>query len=226
MESLIDLIAAKNVDPTIKAPEAVPIQTVTPESSAPTDAAYASPADPIARYWAELSAFKAYDPVEAGLLDEQHAYRLVENFRTLLVLNFPFVLVDMDGPTLRHHEPFLFHAILTVTAFDTPKIQYLLSGELRRQVSRLIEHSRKSLGILQGLLVYAAWYHSFYHPANQQLAIIVQLCVALVQDLGLSRNTKTKPGKWSVAECGLLSRPKGSLAEKRAYLGTFFLTVT
>jgi hypothetical protein len=69
-------------------------------------------------------------------------------------------------------------------------------------------------------------YHAFYHPADQQLAIVAQLCVALVQDLGLSRNTAARDSKWSIATCAISSRPTGSLTEKRAYLGTFFLTVT
>lgn len=203
------------------------MQVVTPDSSAPTDAAPPdSPPIPPPHYWVDSPEYRTFDPVEAGLLDEQHAYRLVEDFKNSFVEFFPFVIPEGDGSILRQQQPFLFHAILAVTAYATPRIQYLLSEELRRQLARIIEHSRKSLEILQGLLVYGAWYHAFFHPANQQLAIIVQLCVALVQDLGLSRNAKPKPGKWSITDCAMTGRPKGSLAEKRAYLGTFFLNVS
>ncbi|KAF2035936.1 hypothetical protein EK21DRAFT_106773 [Setomelanomma holmii] len=200
---------------------------VTPDSSAPTDdaAAHVSPTNAQARYWIESPPFEAYDPIDVGVLDEEHAYRLVQEFRTSFVSSFPFIVLDGDGPSLRRQAPFLFLAILTITAYDTPRIQCLLSEELRRQMARTIEHCRKSLDILQGLLVYGAWYHTFYRPANQQLAIIVQLCVALVQDLGLSSPAKPKPNKWSFADCGILGRPKGSLAEKRAYLGTYLLSV-
>lgn len=225
VERLIDLIAAKNTT-SGTCDSSVPVQLITPSSSASTDAPPPdSPNNPPARYWPESPNFQAYDPVDAGAIDEQHAYRLVEEFKTAFVLSFPFVVVDSDGPMLRQQQPFLFHAILAVTAYETPSIQQILSEELRRQVARVIEHSRKSLEILQGLLVYGAWYHAFYHPANQQLAIVIQLCVALVQDLGLSRNARLKPGRWAVTDCGIHGRPKGSLDEKRAYLGTFFLTV-
>jgi hypothetical protein len=150
----------------------------------------------------------------------------VEEFKTSFMEFFPFVVVEGETSELRSSQPFLFHSILTVTAWANPHLQYVLSEELRRQLARIIEHSQKGLGILQGLLVYGAWYHAFYHPATQQLAIIIQLCVAMVQDLGLSRNGKLKVGTPHMTECGVVnSRPTGCLAEKRAYLGTFFLSV-
>lgn len=229
VESLIDLIAAKNTTSGTTDNDA-PIQVVTPESSAPTVAAVPdSPKLQAPQHWTETSGYKSvytpFDPVEAGFIDEEHACRLVEEFRTSFVPFFPFVVVDDNGKTLRKEQPFLFLAILAVTAHATPRIQFVLSEEMRRQLARIIEHARKSLEILQALLIYGAWYHAFFHPANQQLAIVVQLCVALVQDLGLSRNIRTKPGKWSVGDCAGSGRPKGTLAEKRAYLGTFFLNV-
>jgi hypothetical protein len=159
VESLIDLIAAKNTDALVKPPDNTgSAQVVTPDSTAPTDTVlHDSPREQLAQHWRLTAAFSAYDPVEAGVIDEQHAYRLVHDFKKYLVSAFPFVVVDVDGPTLRQQEPFLFHAILTVTAMDTPSVQHMLSEELRHQIGRMVEHSRKSLGTLQGLLVYAAW---------------------------------------------------------------------
>ena len=224
MESLIDLIAAKNS--TTAAPGiASPTQIVTPESITTTEPAPERSNLLPPPKWAESPDFKYYDPVEAGVIEEQYAKRLVEEFKTAFVESFPFVVVDGDFSALRRDQPFLFHSILTVTSYASPAIQYLLSEELRRQLARVIEHARKSLEILQGLLVYGAWYHAFYHPASQQLAIVVQLCVALIQDLGLSRSGKLKPGVSSVTGCAVQGRPKGTLPEKRALLGTFFLTV-
>jgi hypothetical protein len=226
VESLIGLIAAKNTDVSLATSDnTAPVQVVTPDSTTPTDTVpHASPREYVTRYWTEAEPFQAYDPVDAGVIDEQHAHRLVQEFQSSFVWAFPFVVVDVDAHTLRQREPFLFHAILTVTAYDTPPIQHKLSEQLRHEIGRVVEQSRKSLGLLQGLLVYGGWYHGFYHPANQQLTTIVQLCVALVQDLGLSNSTKAKRGRFSIAECSMLNRPQGSLAEKRAFLGTCFLT--
>jgi hypothetical protein len=227
VESLIGLIAAKETDaPTKGHDSTAPTQTVTPESSLPIDETpHVSPTEQNPRPSMDLVTFEAYDPVDAGVISEQHAYRLVQEFQQYFVWTFPFVVVDVDGPTLRRQEPFLFNAILTVTAYNTPPIQHMLSEQLRHQIGRIVEYSRKSLGILQGLLVYGGWYHGFYHPATQQLTVVVQLCMALVQDLGLSKPTRIKPVKWSASDCSILKRPTGSLAEKRAFLGACFLTV-
>lgn len=198
-------------------------QIVTPSSTTVSESPHDT-SGPV-RYWVTSPPFTFYDPIEAGVLDEQHAVRLVEEFKTSFIPTFPFVLVESDAATLRQQQPFLFLAILTITSIDTPPIQHLLADEMKRQLGRIIEHSRKSLDILQGLLVYAAWYHTFYAPSTQQIAIIVQLCVALVQDLGLTKKPTQKAQRWVVAECELGWRSKGNLIEKRAYLGAFFLSV-
>jgi hypothetical protein len=231
VESLIDLIAAKNTDAPVTSvtENTVPTQIVTPESSAESNAPPNAATDALhlkklAPPWLDVAAYQNYDPVTAGLIEEQHAYRLIDEFKESFVWAFPFVVVEVDGPALRRQEPFLFHAILTVTAYNTPGLQYVLSDKLRHEIGRIVEYSRKSLGILQGLLVYGGWYHGFYHPMTQQLTVVVQLCVALVHDLGLSKTTKAKPGKWPISDCGT-GRPKGTLAEKRAFLGTYFLSV-
>jgi hypothetical protein len=182
VESLIGLISAKNTDGSLSTSDTpLTVQFPTPDSTTPTDTVQnTSPHNHVTRYWTEAEPFQAYDPVDAGVIDEQHAYRLVQEFQTSFVWAFPFVIIDVDAPTLRQREPFLFHAILTVVAYDTPPVQHKLSEQLRHEIGRVVEQSRKSLGTLQGLLVYGGWYHGFYHPANQQLTTIVQLCVALV----------------------------------------------
>jgi hypothetical protein len=171
--------------------------------------------------------YEAYDPIAAGVIDEQHATLLLHEFKTMFIFSFPFVIINDDMPTLRREHPFLFHAILAVTSYASPRIQHQLAIELKRQVARLIEHSQKGLGVLQGLLVYAAWYHAFYHPATQQLGTIIQLCVAMVQDLDLTRNIKTKLSNLSEGRNLYSANEKAlrSLADYRALLGTYCLSV-
>ncbi|EAT77398.2 hypothetical protein SNOG_15173 [Parastagonospora nodorum SN15] len=229
----MDLISAKNTEgtSTLASPSTTPIQVATPETSAVSN----TPTDDASCYSRSLThtalqsaAFRFYDPVDAGAISEERAYRLLDEFKQHFVWAFPFIVVDVDGPTLRRQEPFLFHAILTVTAYDTPGLQYVLSDKLRHEIGRVVEHSKKSLGILQGLLVYGGWYHGFYHPASQQLTMIVHLCMAMVQDLGLSKNRKPKPVRRGAPVCGGggTNQVKGTMHEKRALLGTYFLTVT
>lgn len=172
--------------------------------------------------------FEAYDPVKAGIISEHAASKLVEEFKQSFVLGFPFVVIppSVDTDTLRTTCPFLFLSILTITSYRTPDIQRELGNQLKSQIAlRIIEHSHKSLEILQGLLVYGAWYHFFYRPANQQLAVVIQLCVAIVQDLALSKNPKEKEKKPRANEDPFATSPlmdRGSAGE-RAYLGTYYL---
>ncbi|KAI8940463.1 hypothetical protein NX059_004148 [Plenodomus lindquistii] len=156
--------------------------------------------------------FCTYDSVAEGLVDDQEADRLLEEFKVAFMQSLPFMLVEKDASALRHRQPFLFLAIMAVIAYRVPHVQCTLEDEMRRQVALVIEHSQKGLGILQGLLVYGAWYTSFCHLATQQIAIIVQLCVAFVQDLGLSRRLKQ-------------SRTENLLDGQRAFLGAYFLNI-
>jgi hypothetical protein len=67
----------------------------------------------------------------------------------------------MDAKSLRRSQPFLFHAVLTVTADRQPGLQIRLAAEFKEQVSyRIIRHAHKSLELLQGLLIYTAWWVS------------------------------------------------------------------
>ncbi|PVI02420.1 hypothetical protein DM02DRAFT_701928 [Periconia macrospinosa] len=172
--------------------------------------------------------FEAYDPIEAGLISEHAASKLVDEFKQSFVVSFPFVVIppSTDVNTLRKHSPFLFLAVLTVTSYRTPELQLELANQLKSQIAiRIIEHSHKSLEILQGLLVYGSWYHFFYRPANQQLAVVIQLCVAIVQDLALSKNPKENTKKPKSIDDPLAAPPsmdRGSAGE-RAYLGTYYL---
>ncbi|KAJ4299129.1 hypothetical protein N0V90_004373 [Kalmusia sp. IMI 367209] len=53
---------------------------------------------------------------------------------------------------------------------------------------------------------------------------MIQLCVAMVQDLGLSKNPQDMKKKLALGESGGIAYTTRALAEKRAFLGTFYLT--
>lgn len=162
--------------------------------------------------------FVAFNPVDAGLIDEDQANILLDEFRTSFMEQFPFVVVDVsvNATTLRRQQPFLFLSIMTATTYRTPTLQRLLAEKFRDQIAiRIIGNSHKGLEILQGLLVHAAYYQFFYRPRKQQLAVMIQLCIAMVQDLGQTKATRQNHDM-SVAS-------KRSQAEKRALLGVYYL---
>lgn len=177
----------------------------------------------------EEDEFEVFDPVASGLINDARATDLLHRFRDTFVLSFPFVVVpcSIDAETLRHDQPFLFHAIMAVMTYETPSTQMTLVDEFRNQIaSRIIKQSHRSLEILQELLINAAWYHLYYKSKHQALATVVQLCVAMVQDLDLSRKPKIKTMN-HVHRSTTESSPKvdRTAAEKRAFLGTYVLAV-
>ncbi|KAF2634079.1 hypothetical protein P280DRAFT_474889 [Massarina eburnea CBS 473.64] len=192
------------------------------QASAPTE----TPEDQLAAT-CNNEEFEPYDPVEAGDLSEAITPSLLNEFKESFVAAFPFVVVPsgIDATALRKSQPFLFLCIMTVTSYRTPLTQRALSTQLKRQIAaRVIERSHKSLEILQGLLVYGGWYHFFYRPANQQLAIVIQLCVAMVQDLALSKNPRDKGRKLKMTDdLFSTSVTERSSASERAFLGTYYL---
>jgi hypothetical protein len=168
-----------------------------------------------------VDAFSPYDPVHIGLLEEDDAVVLLDEFRTGCSQCFPFVIVDasVDVNTFRRERPFLFLSIMTAMTYRTPSTQRILAENFKEQVAaRIIECSHKGLEMLQGLLVHSAYYHYIYRPGKQQLALMIQICVATAQELGLARNCKDR----DVSSSALVF----STAENRALLGTYYLAAS
>lgn len=163
---------------------------------------------------ASLPTFAAYDAVDAGLLDEVEAIMLLNEFRQNCPSYFPFVVLEdsVDANTVRREQPFLFLAIMAAMTYRTPTIQRALADAFKDQVAiRVVGFSHKGLEILQGLLIHSAYYQYYYRPGHQQLALMIQMSVAMAQELGL-------------AKCKASDKtPVLSRADHRALLGTFYL---
>jgi hypothetical protein len=162
--------------------------------------------------------YAVYDPVEAGHLEQDEAANLIDEFRQEYSECFPFVVVDasIETNTFRREQPFLFLSIMATMTYRDPSTQRILAETFRDQVAvRIMACTHKGLEVLQGLLVHSAYYHFFYQPGKQQLALMIQFCVATAQELGLAKKCKERDIS-SVA-------PVLSAAENRALLGTYYL---
>lgn len=74
----------------------------------------------------------------------------------------PFVVVpdEVTAQQLYEQKPFLLHAITTVTYFhDLPQQQMMVKHLMRDVSERVLMNNEKNVGILQGILVFVAWYH-------------------------------------------------------------------
>lgn len=89
----------------------------------------------------------------------EEARILLREFETFSTW-FPFVQIKQDIaiPTLSKTSPFLLLAILTTMTRSNPDLYHQLDHEFRRVLNqKLVVEGKKSLDMLQGLLVYLAW---------------------------------------------------------------------
>jgi hypothetical protein len=168
------------------------------------------------------------DAIDRGLLTLQSAEAAINQFRIRAAAQFPFVIIpiDMTVDAMRKETPFLFLTVLAVMSFDNPGLQLQLGEEARLQLFRRVLFScDKSLELLQGTLVYAAWYFYFLRRDKHDVFMITQLCVTLAQDLGLDKSVD-RLGDATVngSDIDPSSSASPKNAQMRAYLGTYYLS--
>jgi hypothetical protein len=164
--------------------------------------------------------------VDRGLVTLEFAQILLNRFRCSAAQQFPFVIISPNTTLnfFRRDTPFLFLAVMATMMFDNPFLQSRLGEELRNQVfRRMLFGCEKSLELLQGLLIYAAWYFYFQRREKQQVFLISQLCVTIAHDLGIDK-IKKRHVNLGMQDPG--QEPSSSLsnAQMRAFLGTYCLS--
>jgi hypothetical protein len=101
------------------------------------------------------------DIIDRGILSLETAENYLELFKSILTPHFPFVVISpqVSAVHLRHEKPFLFLAIMASTSYDNMPLQRSLGAEVKIAVaSRVILNGEVSFDLLQGLLVFLAWY--------------------------------------------------------------------
>ena len=99
-----------------------------------------------------------------SILSYERATVLLSIFRSMSIY-FPFVLIPAEASieSLSEDKPFLFLAMMTAASSEDKPLQELLDRELRTTLStKVILEGEKSIDLLQGLLVYLAWFADFY----------------------------------------------------------------
>ncbi|KAL1625116.1 hypothetical protein SLS56_007461 [Neofusicoccum ribis] len=145
---------------------------------------------------------------------------------------FPFVVIppEVTVTTLRKTKPSLLKAVVVVTSIQDLARQRALGHALMSDfTTKLLIEGKRSVDLLQGILVWLAWYHVHFFT-NPQTTNLLQLAVGLVIDLGLKRTARAYG--MERLERGVTRSAHGELAnselrtsdERRALLGTFYLT--
>ncbi|KAJ6131766.1 hypothetical protein N7471_006981 [Penicillium samsonianum] len=94
-------------------------------------------------------------------------------------------------------------------------------------------HNERSLDLLDGILVYLAWYQFYYIPKKEQFNQLLHIAIGMVDDMGLN----LRPAEAMSRKVGLrlthyrkVSTPSANHDEfftreaRRAYLGCFYLS--
>ncbi|KAM0140925.1 hypothetical protein ACHAO1_002051 [Botrytis cinerea] len=170
-----------------------------------------------------------HDVISKGIVSTKEAEDALKEFASRASA-FPFVLLPPRSSleSLRHERPILLLAILANTSQSNLPVQHLLETELRETIaSRTIMHGEKSIDLLQGILLYLAWYHYHYNPEKENLFQLTQMANTMVIDLGLHR-PKLGEVQSSYSNTLGFECPKNftsaQIEEKRTLVGCFCLT--
>ncbi|KAH7156415.1 hypothetical protein EDB81DRAFT_646898 [Dactylonectria macrodidyma] len=150
---------------------------------------------------------------------------LLNIYRNELQALHPFVVIpnNVTAAKLKAHRPFLMSAIRMVTSFRSLR-------SMRAQMYYLMQHiadhmlirSERSLDLLMGILVIAAWYqyHCFMHA---QLNNLIALAATLVGELGLHRSPSCLE-RTNLMVVKPFYPERRTNEERRALLGVWFLS--
>ncbi|POS68963.1 hypothetical protein DHEL01_v212643, partial [Diaporthe helianthi] len=163
------------------------------------------------------------------------ADRALNIYRSLYAPYFPFVTIPVMTTAYDLYEktPFLFRTIVSVAAPQGPNTQSDYREWFRRYIAEhIVVNNERRLELLQALLVHIAW-GDFHFFIESQATNFVQLAVALVIDLGLSRWPLDFGKASSLMLRDAATHQKGdkkswskhhTLDDMRAALGTFYVT--
>jgi hypothetical protein len=120
-------------------------------------------------------------------LNAQQAKGFIDEYIRTRISQFPFVLLAPNGPSLKK-RPFLSLAILCVMTSEKPRLSQHLEREFRRvlgdaAISGTRTSPRKTLDLLQGLLVYLAFYPIHIEPKSGRVHRLVKMAADIIDEL-------------------------------------------
>ncbi|MCJ1431004.1 hypothetical protein MMC27_000354 [Xylographa pallens] len=163
----------------------------------------------------------------------QDAERRLRLFKSDLAVHFPFVIVpDGSVENLHRLRPVLSMAVIVAASFQSLSQQRMLAGNLLEYLSlHILLRGEKSLDLLQGLLILAAWYQCQFSLSRSAFTSVLQLATGLVSDLGLNQPA-AKVDRHNFVLSAINGAAHGVPAasrqrtneERRALLGCFYVT--
>jgi hypothetical protein len=159
------------------------------------------------------------------LLSNGEAENLLSIYRSMCI-TFPFVPIGdvLSAAQLHDTKPMLFLAILTVASWDDHKLQRHLDRVFRKE---LADHTyirpRRTISLLQGVLVYLSRYHFVFSHRTQQIYFMQTTANGLALDLGLHQKSTPPildfPGRPPASPLSITEQ----LERQRTFLGCYYL---
>lgn len=151
--------------------------------------------------------------------------RLLSIYRNQLGPQFPFVVIPatVTITELEQSRPFLLKVVKMVASLQNRRSMWKQSYDVMRHISEaVIMGSKRSLDILQGILVFLGYYH-YYCLAHGQFNNLTHLAGSMIEDLDLDRRPKLHDDFRSLA-----MDPEGPKRmtndERRAVVGVWYMS--
>ncbi|KAF2458685.1 hypothetical protein BDY21DRAFT_341047 [Lineolata rhizophorae] len=160
--------------------------------------------------------------------DPSIAESLFTTFRTQMGNYFPFVVLppNVSSQDIRRERPILYKAILMAASHLQFERQAKIVKELTQELNHCIfVEGKKNMDILQGMLVYIAWYH-YHFPIQPLVTFWIQLAMGIVAELGLHKWPQMMLRHRNFAEV-ITTEPwmnERTMDDRRAVLGCFYLS--
>jgi hypothetical protein len=203
-------------------PAPITTESISPIPEIPMLTAPGPGADKPSLFWESindtLSCLGQLDPIIRSI-SLAHMQTLLETYRHMVDF-FPFVTLpkDCSCQDLSQHRPLLMFAVLTVASYESARLQQTLSREFRKTIMVQILTGKKSLDLLQGLLIFLAWHHHYMEAQAVSVPMLLQLCIGIASDLGLEKLSTN-------VRSPLQRENQRDKEAKRAYLGCYYLAV-
>jgi hypothetical protein len=166
---------------------------------------------------------------------------IIDTFYTRMLPYFPFAVLEPDETveSLQKQKPFLWKVVRCIASTRDRKRQEALGGEIMEEISAKLLLTAawvpKSLELLQGLILFAAWNH-YQFAANGQMSTLLYFAKSVTISMGLDRAPGAidrralwmsgNPLRCHNASTAVSDRRIHTLAEQRAYLTCYYLVMT
>ena len=178
---------------------------------------------------------------QGSFLQIEDGRMLLDVFYTRMLPYFPFAVLEPDETveSLQKQKPFLWTVIRCIASTRDRKRQEALGAEIMEEISNKMLMTAawitKSLELLQGIILFAAWNH-YQFSANGQMSTLLYLAKFLTSNLGLDRAPGSvdrralwmngNPLRCQNAPTTVSDRRIHTLAEQRAFLTCYYLVMT